>query len=84
MHNISKSGVGRRSQGSNNNTNKGEAMKTISARSAWSWLRENWLNPRRFRFWLAFIAILYTIVGFLVLPWVASSFAINTVADDLG
>ncbi|MFO8064050.1 MAG: hypothetical protein R6V29_05380, partial [Spirochaetia bacterium] len=59
-------------------------MKTITARSAWSWLREYWLNARRIRFWLAAVAILYALVGFLVLPWVATSFAVNTVADDLG
>jgi len=59
-------------------------MKTITARSAWSWLREYWLNLRRIRFWLAAVVILYMLVGFLVLPWVATSFAVNTVADDLG
>ncbi len=59
-------------------------MKTITARSAWSWLREYWLNLRRIRFWLVAVAILYTLVGFLVLPWIATGFAVNTVADDLG
>ena len=59
-------------------------MKTITARSAWSWLREYWLNLRRIRFWLAVVVILYTLVGFLVLPWVATGFAVNTLADDLG
>jgi hypothetical protein len=59
-------------------------MKTITARSTWSWLREYWLNLRRFRFWLVVVAIVYTLAGFLILPWVATSFAINTVADDLG
>jgi hypothetical protein len=59
-------------------------MKTITARSAWSWLREYWLNLRRIRFWLAAVVILYTLVGFLVLPWLATGFAFNTMADDLG
>ncbi|MFO7982552.1 MAG: DUF748 domain-containing protein [Desulfuromonadales bacterium] len=59
-------------------------MQKITARSVWSWLRENWLNVRRIRFWLAAVAILYALVGFLVLPWVATDFAVNTVADDLG
>lgn len=36
-------------------------MQTITARSAWSWLRGGWLNPRRIRFWLAAVAILYTL-----------------------
>ncbi len=59
-------------------------MAQLPARSAWSWLREYWLNLRRIRFWLAVVAILYTLVGFLVLPWVVTGFAVNTVADDLG
>lgn len=59
-------------------------MQTITARTTWSWLREEWLNMRRIRFWLAVVATLYTLVGFLVLPWVATDFAVNTVADDLG
>ncbi len=63
---------------------KGESMKTITACSVWFWLREYWLNLRRIRFWFAAVAILYTIIGFLVLPWVATGFAINMVADDLG
>lgn len=59
-------------------------MKTKSARSAWSWLREYWLNLRRIRFWIVVVAIVYTFAGFLVLPWVATGIAVNTVADDLG
>ncbi len=59
-------------------------MTQLPARSAWTWLREHWLNLRRIRFWLAAVAILYTLVGFLVLPWVATRFAVNTLADDLG
>ncbi|MGM0452898.1 MAG: hypothetical protein ACQERN_07020, partial [Thermodesulfobacteriota bacterium] len=59
-------------------------MAQLPTRSAWFWLREYWLNLRRIRFWLAAVVILYTLVGFLVLPWVATSFAVNTVADDLG
>jgi uncharacterized protein involved in outer membrane biogenesis len=59
-------------------------MRTITARSAWSWLREYWLNLRRIRFWIAVVAIQYTLVGFLVLPWVATCFAVNMVSDDLG
>ncbi len=64
---------------------KGECMKTITARSVWSYLREYWLNLRRIRFWLVIIvATLYTLVGFLVLPWVATNFAVNLAEDDLG
>ncbi len=59
-------------------------MAQLPARSAWAWLREYWLNLRRIRFWIAVVAIVYTLVGFLVLPWVATGFAVNTVADDLG
>lgn len=59
-------------------------MRTITARSAWSWLREDWLNLRRIRFWLVAVVIVYTLVGFLVLPWVATGYAVNMVAADLG
>ncbi|WP_166668851.1 DUF748 domain-containing protein [Thiohalophilus thiocyanatoxydans] len=59
-------------------------MKTYTARSAWSWLREYWLNLRRIRFWLVAVVIVYALVGFFVLPWVATGYAVNMVADDLG
>lgn len=59
-------------------------MKTITARSAWSWLREYWLNPRRVRFWLVVVAILYTLVGFFALPWVATGYAVDIAEEDLG
>ena len=59
-------------------------MAHLPARSVWSWLREYWLNIRRIRFWVAVVAILYTLVGFFVLPWIATGFSVNTVADDLG
>ncbi len=59
-------------------------MKRITVRSAWSWLREYWLNPRRVRFWLVVVAILYTLVGFLLLPWAATWYAISVVEEDLG
>ena len=59
-------------------------MAQLSISSTWSWLREYWLNPRRIRFWLTVVAILYTLVGFLVIPLVANSYAVNTAADDLG
>ncbi len=59
-------------------------MKSITARSAWLWLREYWLNLRRIRFWVVLVALLYALVGFLVLPWVATGYAVNLAADDLG
>ncbi|WP_070988411.1 DUF748 domain-containing protein [Halofilum ochraceum] len=59
-------------------------MKKSTARSAWSWLREYWLSPRRIRFWVAAVAILYTVLGFLVLPWLATAYAVNVAEDDLG
>jgi len=59
-------------------------MAPLPTRSVWSWLREYWLNIRRIRFWVAVVVIMYTLVGFFVLPWIATGFAVNTVADDLG
>lgn len=59
-------------------------MQTTTVGSVWSWLRAYWLNPRRIRFWLVLVAVGYALVGFLVLPWMATSFAIDTVAEDLG
>jgi len=49
-------------------------------------LREYWLNPRRVRFWLVAvaIAILYTRVGFLVLPWATTWYTISVLEEDLG
>lgn len=59
-------------------------MDANNVRSARSYLRRYWFSPRRVRFWLAAIAILYAVVGFLVLPAVAKGLAERTVRDDLG
>lgn len=48
------------------------------------YLRGRWLSPRRVRFWLLVVAAAYTLVGFLVLPWIIEYVAVDTVRDRSG
>ncbi|RUO61800.1 DUF748 domain-containing protein [Pseudidiomarina insulisalsae] len=48
------------------------------------YLRMKWLSPRRVRFWLLALLVLYTLFGFFGLPWVVQSFAKSTVQEDFG
>jgi hypothetical protein len=50
----------------------------------WSYLRRRWINVRRVRFWVVVLVVLYTLGGFLVLPWAAGTVAVDTVRDDFG
>lgn len=43
-----------------------------------------WSSPRRKRFWGAVLVVLYTLSGFLVVPWAVKSVAIKTLHDSLG
>lgn len=45
-------------------------------------LREYWLNVRRVRFWVVVFLLLYTLAGFLGLPWLLRTHAIETLKTD--
>jgi len=45
-------------------------------------LREYWLNVRRIRFWILVLLLVYTIAGFLGLPWLLRTYAIETLKTD--
>ncbi|MGX5915168.1 DUF748 domain-containing protein [Aliidiomarina sp. Khilg15.8] len=49
-----------------------------------SYLRKKWASPRRVRFWLVVLVILYTLLGFLVLPQLIHYLAENTAKEDFG
>ena len=57
-------------------------MHSGSSNQFGSYLRSTWLSPRRVRFWLLVLLILYTLLGFFALPWAVKSIAVNTVQDD--
>lgn len=48
------------------------------------YLRTRWVSPRRVRFWLLVLVVVYTLLGFFVVPWVVQYIAVNTVRDDFG
>lgn len=48
------------------------------------YLKEKWTSPRRIRFWLLVLIILYTLLGFFGLPWIIQYVAVNTAQEDLG
>lgn len=47
-------------------------------------LRTGWGSPRRVRFWLLVLIILYTLLGFFALPWIIQYLAVNTAEKDFG
>lgn len=47
-----------------------------------NYLRKKWVSPRRIRFWLLVLIILYTLLGFFALPWIIQYVAVNTAKDD--
>lgn len=51
---------------------------------SWHYLRRRWINVRRVRFWAALALVVYTLVGFFVVPWAAAKVAVDTVRADLG
>ena len=59
-------------------------MQSSSPGQFGGYLRSKWLSPRRVRFWLLLILILYTLIGFFVLPRVVERIAKNTAEEDLG
>lgn len=59
-------------------------MSSSSVNRFGTYLRTKWVSPRRIRFWLLVLVIVYTLVGFFALPWVIQSVAENTAKDELG
>lgn len=59
-------------------------MHNGSFRRFGGYLRTRWASPRRIRFWVLVLVVLYTLLGFFVLPWVIQYVAVNTVREDLG
>jgi hypothetical protein len=57
-------------------------MKQRSAADHRDHLREYWLNVRRVRFWVVVFLLLYTVAGFLGLPWLLRTYAIDTLKTD--
>ena len=48
------------------------------------YLRTHWCNPRRIRFWLLLLVIVYTVLGFLGLPWLVQHLAVEAAREDYG
>ena len=47
-------------------------------------VRDNWLNPRRKRFWAIIAVLVYTLAGFFLVPKLIKNGIINAVRDELG
>lgn len=47
-------------------------------------IKAQWLNPRRKRFWAILVVLLYTLLGFLLVPAVVKNNIINLIEEDLG
>lgn len=45
--------------------------------------REGWLDWRRKRFWVWVLLLAYTLVGFVIAPWILRGVIVNTVHDQL-
>lgn len=59
-------------------------MNSGSLRRLGGYLRTRWISPRRIRFWLLLLVLVYTLLGFFGLPWIVQHFAVKTVKEDFG
>lgn len=59
-------------------------MNNGSLRQFGGYLRTQWVSPRRIRFWLLVLVILYTLLGFYGLPWLVKHLAVDTAREDFG
>ncbi len=59
-------------------------MHKGSVRRFGGYLRTRWASPRRIRFWLLVLIVLYTLLGFFGLPWIIQYLAVTTAQEDLG
>ncbi|NMT64967.1 DUF748 domain-containing protein [Marinobacter orientalis] len=59
-------------------------MQRAPFRRFGGYLRTKWASPRRLRFWLLVLVVLYTLLGFFALPWIIQSVAVSTVQEDFG
>ncbi|RUO66343.1 protein of unknown function [Pseudidiomarina planktonica] len=59
-------------------------MHSSSLNQFGSYVRTKWASPRRIRFWLLVLVIVYTLLGFFGLPWIIQSVAQSTVKEDFG
>lgn len=57
-------------------------MPSASPSRSGSYLRTKWASPRRIRFWLLLLVILYAVLGFFAAPWLVKSMVVNTVEED--
>lgn len=48
------------------------------------YLRTQWVSPRRIRFWLLALVIVYSLLGFFGLPWIIQYLAVTTAQEDFG
>ena len=56
-------------------------MQPRAESGRWAYLRRNWINVRRRRFWLLVVVLAYTLVGFLGLPLLAERLAVAAARD---
>ncbi|WP_295716693.1 DUF748 domain-containing protein [uncultured Halovibrio sp.] len=59
-------------------------MPSDSLRRFGGYLRTRWASPRRIRFWLLALVIAYTLLGFLIAPWLIQYLAASTAKEDFG
>lgn len=59
-------------------------MSHGSLRQFGGYLRTHWVSPRRVRFWLLALVILYTFLGFFGVPWLVQYHAVNIAREDFG
>ncbi|MEX1057361.1 MAG: hypothetical protein WED11_06500, partial [Natronospirillum sp.] len=59
-------------------------MNSGSFRRLGGYLRTRWVSPRRIRFWLMVLVILYTLLGFFAVPWFIQHMAVKAAREDFG
>jgi hypothetical protein len=64
--------------------NTNEQSSADTGHSAGGVIRTQWLNPRRKRFWVILLMLIYTLLGFFVAPGIVKDRVIGMLQDDLG
>ncbi|WP_404364926.1 DUF748 domain-containing protein [Marinobacter sp.] len=59
-------------------------MPSGSLRQFGGYVRTRWISPRRIRFWLLLLVIVYTLLGFFAVPWILQYVAVNAAQEDFG
>jgi hypothetical protein len=66
------------------NMQPGDKSNSATTASLGANIKANWVNPRRKRFWAILATLLYTLLGFFVVPLIVKDSISSLIQEDLG